>query len=238
MSFVIDITDTGGTFTPVPPGIHLGVCLFVCDIGTHITKHGPKKRLLFTFEIPALTAGDGKPMQISRRVNVASGEKSALRPFLTSWLGQPAGQLDLAQFAGKPAMLVVSQSANGEKVYSNITACAPVAPGTPVPPPSTPAICYGPNRDPAAFAALPEWVRTTITAGGAAPVAMTAPVMAPAYPQPVYQAPAVQPAIVQPQPVYQAPAVQPAIVQPQAVPQTQTAQPVTPEAPFNDALTF
>lgn len=223
MSFLLDTENTGGDFQPVPPGIHLAVCLYVADIGIQPGNFGPKSRLLFVFETPALLAPDGKPMTISRRFGKNLSEKGQLRPFLTSWLGQPlSGQLDLAQFAGKPAMLVVSQSANGDKVYSNITACAPVAPGTPIPAPSTLAICYGPSRDAGTFAALPEWIRKTITTGGAAPAGMTAPVMAPAYPQAVYQAPAVQPAI----------------VQPQAVPQMTTAQPITPEAPFDDALTF
>lgn len=223
MTFLLDTENTGGDFQPVPPGIHLAVCLYVVDIGIQPGNFGPKSRLLFVFETPGLLAPDGRPMTISRRFGKNLSEKGQLRPFLTSWLGQPlSGQLDLAQFAGKPAMLVVSQSQTGEKVYSNITACAPVAPGAPVPPPSTVAICYGPSRDAGIFAALPEWIRKTVTTGGAAPAGQTAPVVAPTYPTPVYQAPVVQPAI----------------VQPQAVPQMQTAQPVTPEAPFNDSLSF
>lgn len=219
MSFLLDTENTGGDFQPVPPGIHLAICLYVADIGIQPGNFGPKSRLLFTFETPGLLAPDGKPMTISRRFGKNLSEKGQLRPFLTSWLGQPlSGQLDLAQFAGKAAQLVVSHTQNADKVFANIQAVAPVQPGMPVPPPSVMPLVYGPNRDPSAFAGLPEWVRKTIATGGAAPAGMTAPVMAPAYPQPVYQAPAVQPAIVQ---VHM-----------------ETAQPITPEAPFNDALTF
>lgn len=199
MTFLLDTENTGGDFQPVPPGIHLAVCLHVVDIGVQPGSFGPKSRLLFVFETPGLMAPDGKPMTISRRFGKNLSEKGQLRPFLTSWLGQPlSGQLDLAQFAGKPVMLVVAQSQNGDKVYSNITACAPVAPGAVVPAPSTAPLCYGPNRDPAVFALLPEWIRKAIGSGGAAPAGVS---MAPVTP-------------------------------------AQTAQPITPEAPFDDALTF
>ncbi len=223
-AFLLDTENTGGDFQPVPPGIHLAVCLFVADLGIQPGNFGPKSRILFVFETPGLIALDGKPMTISRRFGKNLSEKGQLRPFLTSWLGQPlSGQLDLAQFAGKPAMLVVSQAQSGEKLYSNIGTAAPVAVGTPIPPASTLPLVYGPNRDPATFAQLPEWIRKAVTTGGAAPAGMgTVPVQAPTYAAPIYQAPPVQAAVVQPQPA----------------PQMQTAQPITPEAPFNDALTF
>jgi hypothetical protein len=256
MSFVMDTTDTGGTFTPVPAGIHAAVCLFVADLGMQVGNYGPKPTLLFTFEIPALLAGDGKPMQISRRFGKTLAEKSALRPFLQSWLGQPlSGQLDIEQLAGRPAMLVVSQSQSGERIYSNITTAAPVAPGTPIPAPSVMPLCYGPGRDPAVFAALPEWVRKVITAGGAAPAGVMAPMAqagtyAPpatyAAPMPAYSAPApVMPGIPSPAAFSQvaaAPIPTPAPMAAAApavpTPQTQTAPPTDAGMPFNDPPSF
>jgi hypothetical protein len=226
MTFMLDTADTGGTFTPVPAGIHLAVCLYVADLGTQVGNYGPKPTLLFTFEIPGLLAADGKPMQISRRFGKTLNEKGNLRPFLQSWVGQPltAAQIDIARLAGRPAMLVVSQSQNGDRTYSNITACAPVQPGTPVPAPSVQPLCYGPDRDPATFAALPEWVRKAVTAGGAAP-AGAALGFTPA-------------ATFSPAPAYVAtpPAMPTAPAQPAA--QMQTAPPTNAGMPFDDALNF
>lgn len=250
MSFVMDATDTGGNFQPVPAGIHAAVCLFVCDLGTQVGQYGPKPTLLFTFEIPALLAGDGKPMQISRRFGKTLAEKSALRPFLQSWLGAPlSGQLDIAALAGRPAMLVVSQLQSGERVYSNVTTAAPVAPGTPIPAASIMPLCYGPGRDPGVFAALPEWIRKAITAGGAAPAGAPIPAapmpQAAAYPPAGYAAPmpaypAAGYAAPAPAPVPQVAALVPMPAAAAAIPapQMQTAPPADAGMPFNDPLSF
>lgn len=155
MTFLLD-TTTGGDFTPAPPGIHPAICLYVADIGTQTTAYGPKSQLLFCFELPGLPAADGRPLTISRRFSKSLGEKSALRPFLTSWLGGPLpAQLDLAQLAGRGAMLVITATTNGDKTYSNVTACAPLQPGQAVPAPSTAPLCYGGGRDPQVFGQLP-----------------------------------------------------------------------------------
>jgi hypothetical protein len=244
MSFILDTTDAGGTFQPVPAGIHAATCLFVVDLGMQVGQYGPKPTLLFTFEIPALLAGDGKPMQISRRFGKTLAEKSALRPFLQSWLGAPlSGQLDIERLAGRAAMLVVSQSQSGDKVYSNITTAAPVAPGTPIPAPSVMPLCYGPGRDPAVFAMLPEWVRKTVIAGGAAPAGVIAPT-GHAAPIPTFQASApvvpTTPAAVAVSQIATAPISAPmsATAPATPTPQTQTAPPADAGVPFNDPLSF
>jgi hypothetical protein len=221
-----------------------------------VGTYGPKPTLLFTFEIPALIAGDGKPMQISRRFGKTLAEKSALRPFLQSWLGAPlSGQLDIATLAGRPAMLVVSQSQSGERIYSNVTTAAPVAPGTMLTAASIMPLCYGPGRDPAVFAMLPEWIRKAVIAGGAAPAGAVMPA-APmaqagtyqpqanyATPVPAYQAPAPMPAT--PAPVLQVaaapmPTPAPMAATPPAAqaPNVQTAPPTDAGMPFNDPLSF
>lgn len=253
MSFMLDTADTGGTFQPVPAGIHAAVCLFVCDLGMQVGTYGPKPTLLFTFEIPALIAGDGRPMQLSRRFGKTLAEKSALRPFLQSWLGAPlSGQLDIATLAGRPAMLVVSQSQSGERIYSNITTAAPVAPGTMLPAASIMPLCYGPGRDPAVFAMLPEWIKKAVIAGGASPTGAPIPA-APMAQAGTYQPaanyaapiPAAVPAVGTVAPVSQVaaapvPTPAPMAAAPVATPapQIQTAPPADAGMPFNDPLSF
>lgn len=179
-------------------------------------------------------------MQISRRFGKTLNEKGNLRPFLQSWIGQPltAAQIDIAKLAGRPAMLVISQSQNGDKVYSNITTAAPVTPGTPIPAPSISPLCYGPDRDPAVFAALPEWVRKAITAGGAAPAGAGLGFTPAATYSPAPTAPVPPAATPAPMAMPYPPVMTPAAVPAQPMAQTQTAPTGNPAMPFDDALNF
>lgn len=221
MAFVLDTENTTGDFQPVPAGIHLGICIYVVDIGTQQGTHGPSEKLMFVFETPEVLAANGKPMTLSRRFGKTLSEKGHLRPFLYSWLGQPLpGKLDLEHLAGKAAMLVVSHSQSGGKTYSNINTAAPLAVGSPTPSPSVLTLVYGPDRNPQVFAQLPEWIRKTITLGGAAPINAPGNVAtAPPQQAPVYQASSV-------------------VSPPQPTPQIQSTPPVNLEAPIDDALTF
>lgn len=125
--------------------------------------------------------------------------------------------------------MVVSQTQNGDKVYSNITASAPLQSGQALPAPSVAPLCYGPDRNPQTFAALPEWIRKAITAGGAAPAGAGLGFT----PAATYSPPALEAARAQLATI----ATIAAPAQPMA--QTQTAPPTgNPAMPFDDALNF
>lgn len=125
---------------PPPKGIHLAVCLDVVDtFNDRVLKHerpyGSENeddyeymnRETFVFGVKckdgSLRKTKSKPMRISLH------EKSALRAFLTSWLGEsPKDGFDSTVLKGKSAQLTLVEKPNqrGDKTYINIGAISEV----------------------------------------------------------------------------------------------------------------
>ena len=89
----------GGTFTPVPPGMHLARCYRVVDLGTQKSEYlGQVKNLpkiMIQFEVHseddngnALVTPKGEPMTISKNFTLSLAEKATLRKDLVSWRGR------------------------------------------------------------------------------------------------------------------------------------------------------
>jgi hypothetical protein len=89
----------GSTFTPIPPGMYLGRCYRIVDMGTQKSeylgqvKHLPK--VMLQFEVhgeddtgkPLITA-KGEPMTISKNFTLSLAEKATLRKDLQTWRGK------------------------------------------------------------------------------------------------------------------------------------------------------
>ena len=123
---------------PPPKGIHLAVCLDVMDtFNDRVLKYGKqygseneddyeyKNRERFIFGVKckdgSLRKISSKPMPISLH------EKSGLRKFLTSWLGEsPKDGLDTATLKGKGAQLTLVEEQRGDKTYINIDSISEV----------------------------------------------------------------------------------------------------------------
>ena len=117
---------------PPPKGIQLAVCLDVVDtFNDKVLRHGKpygseneedyeymnRERFIFGVKCKdgSLRKISSKPMRISLH------EKSALRAFLTSWLGEtPKDGLDTATLKGKGAQLTLIEEQRGDKTYINI----------------------------------------------------------------------------------------------------------------------
>lgn len=142
MSFVIQ-ASSGGSFTPVPPGMHLARCYRIVDLGTQqseymgVTKHLPK--LMMQWEVHSeddngspLVTSKGEPMTISKNYTVSLSENSTLRKDLVSWRGRDFTSDELKGFElgnvlGHWAMISVSCSTgNNGKEYTNINTINPV----------------------------------------------------------------------------------------------------------------
>lgn len=137
--------DSGGesSFTPVPPGMHLGRCYRVIDLGTQKTEwQGQVKHLrkvMLQFEVhgedeqgnPLLT-GKGEPMSISKSYTLSLAEKATLRKDLQTWRGRDFTSDELRGFElknilGHWAMLSIAKSiGNNGKEYTNIMSVNPV----------------------------------------------------------------------------------------------------------------
>ena len=135
----------GGTFTPVPQGMHLARCYRVVDLGTQKSEYlGTVKNLpkvMLQFEVhgeddagkPILT-GKNEPMSISKNFTLSLAEKATLRKDLQTWRGREFTAEELRGFElknvlGAWAMISVIKSAapNG-KEYTNIAAIMSVPP--------------------------------------------------------------------------------------------------------------
>ena len=83
--------DSGeGSFTPVPPGMHLARCYRIVDLGTQKSEYqGQTKylqKVMIQFEVhgeddkgKALVTNKGEPMSISKNYTLSLAEKATLR---------------------------------------------------------------------------------------------------------------------------------------------------------------
>jgi hypothetical protein len=132
-----------GSFTPVPPGMHLARCYRVVDLGTQKTEwQGQTKylaKIMIQFEVhgedengkPIITS-KGEPMSISKNYTLSLAEKATLRKDLAGWRGRDFTPEELKGFElknilGHWAMLSVAKSlGNNGKEYTNIMSVNPV----------------------------------------------------------------------------------------------------------------
>lgn len=135
----------GGSFTPVPQGMHLARCYRVVDLGTQkseylgTVKHLPK--VMLQFEVHGedengkkIETSKGEPMSISKNFTLSLAEKATLRKDLQTWRGREFTPEELRGFElknvlGHWAMISVIKAAgtNG-KEYTNIAAIMSVPP--------------------------------------------------------------------------------------------------------------
>jgi hypothetical protein len=135
----------GGTFTPVPQGMHLARCYRVVDLGTQKSeylgtiKHLPK--VMLQFEVhgededgKAIVTAKNEPMTISKNFTLSLAEKATLRKDLQTWRGREFTQEELRGFElknvlGAWAMISVIKAAGANgKEYTNIAAIMSVPP--------------------------------------------------------------------------------------------------------------
>ena len=144
------VSAKGGSFKPVPQGLHLGICTEVVDLGTQTgeyrkgnvvsVKHQRKVAIRWTLPTVLYEEGDkaGQPMGIGKTYTASLDEKSNLRKDAESWRGQAftAKELDgfnLSALLGKPCQLQVIHETKGDKTYANIKSIVGVMKGTPIP---------------------------------------------------------------------------------------------------------
>ena len=133
----------GGSFTPVPPGMHLARCYRIIDLGTQDSEYKgvmkQQRKVMLQFEVHGeddsgapLVTPKGEPMSISKNYTLSLGEKATLRADLQAWRGREftAEELrgfELEKVLGAWAMLAIAKSIgqNG-KEYTNIMNINPV----------------------------------------------------------------------------------------------------------------
>ena len=156
---------------PVEPGVYLGICIGVIDLGEQYSEKFKKysNDVKFVWELVGETVevdGEQKPRQLSRDFNIATAKKAKLRAVLSSWNGrqysdEEFGELDLFDQLGRPCQLNVVLNDTGE--YANVDSVIPLPKGMPAPTTSTDFIRWDMEAwDDEVFATLPEWVQEKI----------------------------------------------------------------------------
>ena len=156
---------------PVEPGVYVGICVGVIDLGEQYNETFKKysNDVKFVWELVGEMVevdGEQKPRQLSRDFSVALAKKAKLRTFLSSWNGkqysdEEFAELDLFDQLGKVCQLNVVLNETGE--YANVDNLMPLPKGMPAPVTDTPFIRWDMELwDDEVFAALPEWVQEKI----------------------------------------------------------------------------
>lgn len=134
--------DNGGSFKPVPQGVHMARCYRVIDLGTQETNYQgelkAQRKIIIGWELfgedeagEALTTDDGKPMTISKRYTLSLSRNARLRADLESWRGraftdQELRGFDVGNLLGVYCMVNVTHDSRDGKTYSNIASISPV----------------------------------------------------------------------------------------------------------------
>ena len=137
-------SDTGGgSFTPVPPGMHRARCYRIVDTGTQRSEYDKKvshlQKVMIQFEVHGeddagnpLVTPKGEPMSISKNFTLSLAEKATLRKDLQAWRGRDFTAEELRGFElknvlGAWCMIAVAKSlGNNGKEYTNIMSINPV----------------------------------------------------------------------------------------------------------------
>lgn len=144
----------GGTFKPVPEGVHQAVCFRIIDLGTQVSEYQGKekiqRKILVSWEFPhelkdgfTTKAGEEippRPYAIHQKYTFSFFERSRLRQDLESWRGRAFTEADfngppdgfhLAKLLGVNCQINVIHNESNGNTYANIKALMPLAKGMP-----------------------------------------------------------------------------------------------------------
>ena len=135
----------GGDFKRVPPGVYIGRCYSLIDLGTQLTsgQYGEKlqHKIKLSWELfgedeagQSLTINvDGKemPLTISKNYTMSLHEKAGLRKDLAAWRGRDftedeAKAFDVSKLVGAYCMLNCTTSETNGKTYTNVAGITPL----------------------------------------------------------------------------------------------------------------
>lgn len=177
MSIIAQQTNNGGGQT-VPAGTHVARCYQIIHIGTIPDTFQGEDRLVdkvrLVFELPLETADFGKgeqPFSIGRDFTLSMHEKSALRAFVQSWLGEALSEADAAKFnlgtmIGKEAMVsVMHRTANTGRTYADLKGASPLVKGMTCPPQVNASFVLDFDSEDfdLRFKMLPEWLQNKVS---------------------------------------------------------------------------
>lgn len=136
--------NTGGSFKPVPAGMHLARCYRIIDLGTQKSEFEGNvkfvRKIKFVWEVHGtddsgepIVTDKGEPFVITKDYTLSWGEKANLRKDLEAWRGKPFSadeqrRFDIKNVLDKFCMINVQHKPRrtGDGVYANIVNVTPV----------------------------------------------------------------------------------------------------------------
>jgi len=135
----------GGDFKKVPPGVYIGRCYSLIDLGTQLSsgQYGEKlqHKIRIAWELfgedeaghQLTTVVDGRemPLTISKSYTVSLHEKAGLRKDLAAWRGkdfteEEAKAFDVSKLLGAYCMVNATTSETNGKTYTNVAGLTPL----------------------------------------------------------------------------------------------------------------
>lgn len=170
---IIAKNEQGGSFEPIPEGVHTAICVSIIDLGMQYSEKWDKSthKAMVTWELPEETYtkdGETKPRTLSKEYSLSLGEKSNLRKDLQAWRGRAFTDEELAGFdlknvLGKGCQIqLIHTEKNGNK-YANIASIMGLPKGMKLDEPSN--IVYfdlGDTECMKLMAQIPEWIQNKI----------------------------------------------------------------------------
>lgn len=136
---------SGGDFKRVPPGVYIGRCYSLVDLGTQRVEYQGDVKYQHKIQVrwelfgedeqgnPLTVTIDGveKPMTTSKRYTLSLSDKARLRQDLVSWRGrdftdEEAKGFDVSKLIGAYCMINITQSESNGKTYSNVSGLTPL----------------------------------------------------------------------------------------------------------------
>ena len=168
----LNVSDKGGSFTPVPQGTHVAVCNMIVDLGMQETPFGNKHQLYVRWELPneRLEYGEEKkdgPMVVGKFYTASLNEKANLRHDLEAWRGRAFTGEELAEFdvftvLGIPCQLTVTHNDAGKAKVAGVTG---IPKGMDKPKAENPLVKYSEPGDESQWDLVPKWLQDIVMKG-------------------------------------------------------------------------
>jgi len=144
MAFIAQ-DNGGGDFKRVPPGVFIGRCYSLIDLGTQRIEYqgevNLQHKIMVRWELfgeddegqPLTIEINGRtmPMTISKRYTLSLSTKARLRSDLEAWRGRKFTEeevkgFDVAKLIGAYCMVNVTHNENNGKTYTNVASLTPL----------------------------------------------------------------------------------------------------------------
>lgn len=132
----IIVKENKKDYTPVPEGLHQGVCIDVVELGLVTTQWQgqtyTRRMSEIRWVVEEVDPKTGKQHMLRRRFTESLSKKSALRPFLESWRGKKFTDdelkgFDIEKLIGANCQLqVIHNPGSDGTIYSNVQAVVPI----------------------------------------------------------------------------------------------------------------